>query len=152
MKNKDMDAIAFYNLAAKYGKMKIPNKQDAEDFRAYAIEQWLRNGRKARLDWVYVEWMRKKYGKKIRTHEREAIFDPSVLEKMPDESESYFDFSEIYLQLPIADTILINLSIKWGMTADEIADVFGVTKGRISQVRALVMDRLKALKKKFPRD
>jgi hypothetical protein len=146
MTNKDMDAIAFYRIAYSYGKQKIKNREDAEDFRAYAVECWLKYGGKGEVKKIYVDWLRKKFGRRFNFVRNEMDNAIAVnFDEIEDVKEKIFDFSEIFLFLPIADTIILNLTVKWGFTAQEIAEVFGVTEGRISQVRKLVRERIRRI-------
>jgi hypothetical protein len=145
---EDIDAVRFYKHAMRFAGPRIPNKEDAEDFRGYAIQCWIKYGGKGNIEFIYKDWLRKQHGrgasKKMRDFEVQV---GKLISNYGEDAAEYYDFSHFYRNLPLADTIIINLMTKWDFTGEEIAGVFGVSPALICQIKKEIRKRIEVLKR-----
>jgi RNA polymerase sigma factor (sigma-70 family) len=124
---------------------------DAEDF-AQEATLLLHAGRKARLDQLLTDYLRKEYGstRHSNTPTKEYLARECYHEIDPNRTRaeaipSHMEFLSLLKTLPQAERVMVILKYQWGLDQREIAEAFGVTESRISQKLTEAHQRLQTL-------
>lgn len=127
----------WYRVLGNYGRRRCHRIEDAEDFRAWAIERMIR-GRKATAHQLYVDYLREtlgRNGKKNPTFVTDVVV-PDHSGRKPDRVMDERDADRRIKRLRERERVVASLATKWGFNEGEIADCVGVSPSRICQIIA----------------
>jgi RNA polymerase sigma factor (sigma-70 family) len=116
------------------------NGVDADDFANEAMLAWLEgHWRGQTVNQAVISAYRKIYGRgKARMTYVELDHDE------PRESQAHgFDYNAWVSELEERDRAMIKLKYEWGMEGIEIADLFGISKSRVSQRLKILEGKMK---------
>lgn len=120
------------NLHIAFKRFRIPGEfEDFEaDYRLHILEG---RGKKQTVQQFAIDWLRGEYG---RSGDKKPISQAIQIDDLnmeAPETKSDHDFEAMVKHLPVLDRIMLVLLIKYKFTQCEVADVLGMTKGRVCQ-------------------
>lgn len=127
----------WYRVLGNYGRRRCHRIEDAEDFRAWAIERMIR-GRKATAHQLFVDYLREtlgRNGQKNPTFVTDVVV-PDHSGRKPDRVMDERDAHRRIKRLRERERVVASLATKWGFNEGEIADCIGVSPSRICQIIA----------------
>jgi predicted DNA-binding protein YlxM (UPF0122 family) len=130
-----MDYKRIFRTAESYAKRRGASEGFAEDFASYACEK-VYNSRKAPMQYIFADF--------VRLNKKDLVTEHRTIFKSPSKDE-FNELNEVFkVLLPAGETrVIIILFYKWGLTMEEIGDLFGYTESRISQKFKYAIERLR---------
>lgn len=138
-----MDAGKILKEARSWVEKKYPflSPEDVDDFVQSVCLDRLKSGKKRAYEYLAIDFLRKRKNTSLRGSKDALAFktrldnDSIILEKPEIKEPDYWEKKlKIDDDTPIVFRILLLLIYKWGMTGEDIAEILGLTPGRVSQL------------------
>lgn len=143
MRRTDEQIINFQKKAKAYARRRnFGNEEFSEDFTSWAVIKFI-EGRKARIRDLYTDYLRAEYGdtrtacgtERSNARRFAKEFEDGLHESGQQHS-GYSGYERLLVRCRVSQRAraCLILKHKWGFTYEEIAHVFGVSGGRVSQI------------------
>lgn len=131
----------------------------ADDFGGWIAERWL-SGKSLhqRLAFSFIDFIRSEYGRLVTMNRTDVLdrairfIDPSMIENMAftpnnDEFKSLQSNPAMYLREK--ELKIYRLYVDEGLKMKEIAEKTGLSKGRISQIMSIIVEKISRFERKI---